>query len=97
MAKSGKGIMPKVDFENKIKDKKAIQTTTGVGGLIYQIWELLKRNAMTRKALAEYTGVEEKSITTAIAHLKQRKNLNIERYFNLDDGDFYYILRDTPQ
>lgn len=94
MAKTGEGIMPKVDFENKIKDSKAIQTTAGTGGLIYQILELLKRNAMTRKALAEYIGVNERSITNAICHLKQRKNANIERYFNLDDRKFYYILRD---
>ena len=94
MVKSGQGIMPRIDFENKIKDNKAIQTTAGTGGLIYQVLELLKRNAMTRKALAEYIGVNEKSITNAVCHLKQRKNANIERHLNLDDKEFYYILRD---
>ena len=53
---------------------------------------MLKRNAMTAEALAENLNANKKTIANAIAHLKQRKNLNIERHFNKVDGKFYYYL-----
>lgn len=94
MAESGQGVMPKVDFKNLIESKKTVETTAGRGGIIYMVWEILKRNVMTLEALAENLGVNKKTITNAIAHLKQRKNLDIQRHFNKNDGKFYYYLKE---
>ena len=94
MSESGQGVMPKVDFKNLIKSKKTVETTTGRGGIIYRIWEMLKRNAMTAEALAENLGVNKKTVANGICHLKQRKNLNIQRHFNKMDSKFYYYLKE---
>ena len=92
MAESGQGVMPRIDFKNMIEAKKTVETTAGRGGIIYRVWELLKRNAMTLEALSENLGVGKRTVTNAIAHLKQRKNLDIQRHFNKLDGKFYYYL-----
>ncbi|GAI82480.1 unnamed protein product [marine sediment metagenome] len=93
MAKSGEGMIGKSEFRNMIKETKAIESTSGKIPIIYQIWDLLKRNAVTRETMAKNLDVGERTITNAIDHLKQRKNLDIRRYFNKGDKKFYYYLK----
>jgi len=90
---TGEGLIGKQEFENMIKENKVEKTTSGKRPIIYQVWELLKRNAATKEAMAENLDVGENTVTNAINHLKQRKNLDIDRYFNKDDGKFYYFLK----
>lgn len=88
-------MIGKQEFENMVEEGKVKKSTSGKKPIIYQVWDLLKRNAVTKKTMAENLDVGENTITNAINHLKQRKNLNIERYFNKDDGKFYYYLAGT--
>ena len=92
MAKTGEGMIPRSDFEVKVRAKKVFETPSWKEPVIYRVLELLKRCAMTRKTLARNLDVSEKTVTNAIHHLKRRKNLDIRRYYNPEDGEFYYYL-----
>ncbi|RLG85139.1 MAG: hypothetical protein DRO39_06315 [Thermoprotei archaeon] len=95
MARSGE--IPREHFRKMIEDGKVVRTPAGGQVIIYRVWDLLKRNAMTAEAIANALGVRKKTVYNAIAHLKQRKGLKILRYYNKEDGQFYYYLEEEEK
>lgn len=85
--------IPWENFSEQVEMKKVVQTPAGHGGVVHQVRDLLSKNAMTKNAIASKLGVDPKTVTNAIAHLKQRHNLDIRRYFNKADGKFYYFMK----
>jgi len=84
--------IPHSAFESRIRNKGAIPTNVGHGGVIHQIHDLLRLNAMTKEAIASKLGVGHKTVLNAVAHLKQRHRVDVRRYLNKADGKFYYFL-----
>lgn len=93
MVRSGK--IPRGYFRKMIENGKVVRTPAGGQVVIYRVLDLLRRNAMTADAIAEELNVRRKTVLTAIAHLKQRKGVKITRYYNKEDGQFYYYLEDS--
>ena len=88
------GGIPRERFRKMIENGRVVRTPVGGKVVIYRVWDLLKRNAMTAEAIAEALGVRKKTVYNAIAHLKQRKGVKIARFFNKEDGQFYYYLEE---
>jgi len=94
---SGEETIPISDFRKMIEDENVQETSSGQGGIIYVVLNLLKRNALTIEALCEKTGKSRNTILNAINHARTRKNKDIRRYINPKDLKFYYHLKENQK
>jgi predicted transcriptional regulator len=85
-------LIAKSQFEEMIQQKKVLRFAGGHGGIIYEVLRILEKNASTLDGIADYLKIDRKTAYNAIAHLKQRHNKKIIRFYNPKDRKYYYYL-----
>ena len=90
-------VIPKENFRELIEQKKVKRTAASHGGIIYEVLDVLEKNAATLDGIAKLLKVERKTVYNAIVHLRQRHNKKILRYYNPKDRKFYYYLQEDNE
>ena len=85
-------MIAREQFRDMLEQKKVVRFPGSHGGIIYEVKGLLAKNAMTAEAMAAKLGISRKTVLNAIAHLRQRHNLVIKRYYYPKDRKYYYFL-----
>jgi len=80
--------IPRESFKKLIEEEKAVP---GKGGLMHTVHKLLEQYAATIEELEEMSHYKKKQISWVISKLRKR-GLKIDRYFNTEDGKYYYYL-----
>lgn len=85
-------MIAKEQFEDMIQANKVVRFPGSHGGIIHEVRMLLERNVMTVKAIGEKLGIDTKTVTNAINHMRNRYRLKVTRYYNPKDRKYYYYL-----
>jgi predicted transcriptional regulator len=85
-------LIPRSHFVDMKNTQKVIAFPYGHGGIIHEVQRILEANAATLEAMADKLSIDKKTIYNAIAHLRNRHNLKIGRYYNPKDRKYYFML-----